>query len=54
LSEKHRKLMHKYEDQNTHGLGELSGGFPFGWLRRDAGVRFTLGEFSIGSIGQSK
>ena len=27
--------MHKYEDQNTHGL-ELSGRFPFGWLRQDA------------------
>ena len=36
LSEKHRKLIHKYEDRNTHGLRELSGGFPFGWLRRDA------------------
>ena len=28
--------MHKYEDRNTHGLRELSGGIPFGWLRRDA------------------
>ena len=28
--------MHKYEDRNIHGLRELSGGFPFGWSRRDA------------------
>ena len=28
--------MHKYEDQNTHGLRELSGRFPFGRLRQDA------------------
>ena len=42
---KHRKLMHKYEDWNTRGLRELSGGLPFGWLRRDAAS--LLREFEV-------
>ena len=37
--------MHKYEDQNTHELRELSGGFLLGWLRQDAAL--FVWEFKV-------